>query len=172
MNTHDRRFDVIEALPSLAFLSLLRLGMELELAGWIGAGLAAAALLYLHWAGARYNPILLGINVHLLIVTPVIVAIFKLNATALGEALTSYSYQGVLITIFVVGVALTLTSRHGFIGLEGASSSVKRQSLFLLLAALCGIVWSFTYGGASFVGVAVPIISLFVIQRVVRARVT
>src|SRR5690242_470490 len=107
--------DVSENIPSVVFLTLLRLGVELEAAGWIGAALAAIILVGLPALGSRYNPILLGINVHLLAVTPLIVAVFWWGEPNFGEMLTHYSYQAVLVTIFIVGLVLTLSSKRGFI---------------------------------------------------------
>lgn len=164
--------DVVESIPSLVFVALLRLGVELEMAGWIGAALAATVLIGLPTLGARYNPILLGINVHLLAVTPLIVAVFRLGAAELGETLTHYSYQGVLVTIFVVGLVLTLSSRQGFVGTEGSPSIVRRQSFVLLIATLSAIGWAFAWGGDAIVGVALPIIGLFVLRRVVSSERT
>jgi hypothetical protein len=149
----------------------LRSNVDLETAGWIGAALAAAVLIVFRACNVRFNPILLGINIHLLLVTPIIVTVFQLGASDVGETLTRYSYKGVLVTIFVVGLALTFLSRDGFIGHERPSDSTAlRYSAVLLLASLAAIAWSFIYGDGAVLGVALPIIALFALRRLLIAR--
>lgn len=163
--------DVIEGAPSLAFLALLRTNVDLEMSGCIGAALAAAVLIGFRACKVRFNPILLGINIHLLLVTPIIVTVFQLGASDTGQMLTRYSFQGVLVTIFVVGLALTILSREGFIGHEQLSkSSTFTYSGVLLFAALAAIAWSFLYSDGALVGVALPIIALFALRRLLIAR--
>ncbi|WP_428698294.1 hypothetical protein [Stappia sp.] len=163
--------DILESVPSFAFLALLRSNVDLETAGWIGATLAAAVLIVFRACKVRFNPILLGINIHLLLVTPIIVTVFRLGASETGETLTRYSYQGVLITIFLVGLMLTFVSREGFVGHERLSkSSVRKYSVLLLLATLAAIAWSFIYSNGALLGVALPIIALFALRRLLIAR--
>lgn len=163
--------DALESAPSFVFLALLKTGVDLETAGWIGAGLAAAVLLGFRALRLRFNPILLGINVHLLLVTPVIVAVFWLGAARLGDTLTRYSYEGVLLTILVTGAALTLLSEEGFMGEPGLpASSVRPYSAVLLLAALAGLLWALFQGGSALTGVGLPIVALFALRRFLLAR--
>lgn len=163
--------DISESVPSFAFLALLRSNVDLQTAGWIGLALAGAILLIFPLCKVRFNPILLGINVHLLLVTPVIVAVFHLGASEFGAMLTHHSYHGVLLTIFVVGLGLTLFSREGFIGQGGLSHSTNRKySAILLIASLFAIAWSFLYSHGPLLGVALPTIALFALRRLLIAR--
>lgn len=164
--------DILEGAPSLLFLAFLRSGVDMEIAGWIGTALSAMVLIGFRWCRVRFNPLLLGINVHLLLATPLIVAIFELGAAPeLGQALTAYSYKAVLITIFLVGCALALLSREGFVGVEGLSpSAVRSNSAILLAATFAALVWSFGFADGPIMGTAVPIIGLFGLRRLLIAR--
>lgn len=163
--------DILESAPSLVFLALLRSGINIEAAGWTGAALAAFVLIGFRLYRVRFNPILLGINIHLLIITPLIVTVFELGAPELGNTLVAYSHKAVLITIFLVGCALALLSREGFAGFEGLSPlTVRTYSAILLAASLAAIAWSFTFAEGAIVGIAVPIIALFGLRRLLIAR--
>ena len=63
----------------MAFLALWQGQVGLQAAGWTGAVLAAAVLIGFRRYRVPYNPILLGINIHLLLATPVIVALFRMG---------------------------------------------------------------------------------------------
>lgn len=163
--------EILESTPSLAFLALWRSSVDLETAGWVGAALAASVLIGFRALKMRFNPILLGINIHLLIVTPLIVAVFHLGVPGVGEILIDYSHNGVLITIFLTGCALTLLAREGFLGFEGLSrSSVTIYSVILLVASLAAVAWTFSYSGGAIVGIALPIMALFGLRRLLIAR--
>ena len=163
--------DILESVPSLVFVALLRSNFNLEAAGWVGAGLSFFIIVIFIWHKVDFNPIFLGINIHLLLVTPIIVSTFQLGASEVGEVLTLYSYKGVLITIFVVGFALTCLSRKGFIDHEGLSKSTTRKySVILLFASAAGIAWAFLYSDSALFGVGMPIIALFALRRLLIAR--
>lgn len=163
--------DLLESAPSLVFFALLRSGNDLDLAGWIGTGLAAMVLFGFLACRIRYNPILLGINVHLFIITPLIVSVYQFGFPEVGATLTRYSQGAVLVTIFLVGIALTLVSRDGFIGAGGLSpSATQSHSAKLLIATLAAMAWALTHNESVIVGVALPIIALFGLRRFLIAR--
>jgi hypothetical protein len=163
--------DILESTPSFVLVALWRSGIDLETAGWVGAALAAAVLIGFRAYKVRFNPILLGINTHLLLITPLVVALFHFGASGLGKILVAHSYKGVLITIFLIGCALTLLSREGFIGFEKLSRpSVVTYSIVLLLASLAAIAWAFSYSGGAVVGIVLPIVALFGLRRLLIAR--
>lgn len=163
--------DALEGTPSLAFFALLRSGMDMETAGWIGAALSALVLAGFGLSRVRFNPLLLGINIHLLLTMPLIVAVFELGPPALGDVLVAHSYKAVLITIFLVGCALALLSRDGFVGVEGLpASTVRAYSAILLAATLAAIVWSFGFADGPTMGTAVPVIGVFGLRRLLIAR--
>jgi len=163
--------DILESVPSILFLALWRSNADMELAGWAGAALAMMVLIGFRLFRVPYNPILLGINVHLLIITPLIVTVFHFGAQELGKTLVASSHRGVLVTVLLVGCALTVFSRRGFIGVEGLPDPTRwTYSSVLLAASIATVVWSFTYTGGPLLAIAVPIMALFGLRRLLIAR--
>ncbi|WP_426236610.1 hypothetical protein [Pararhizobium sp. DWP1-1-3] len=164
--------DILEAVPSVVFLALWRSGFDMETSGWTGALLAAAQLLGFYRFGVFSNPIMLGINLHLLIITPLIMVSFAIGAREFSDALVVHSYRGVLVTVFVVGCVLTLMSRRGFVGIDDVPKrSFWKTSGVLLAASALAIVWAFAYTGAVVLSVAVPMIGLFALRRFLIANI-
>ena len=140
--------DILESAPSIIFLALWRSDVDMELAGWIGVALAAATLIGLRLFRIPYNPILLGINVHLVVITPLIVTAYGLGSAEFARALVAGSERSVLVTVFVVGCALTAFSRRGFVGQDNLPATSRWIYSSILLAALAAaIVWSFYLRG-------------------------
>jgi hypothetical protein len=163
--------DILEGLPSLLFLALSQSGVDLKFAGWAGAALAGVVLVGFRFCRLPYNPIVLGINLHLLIITPLIMGLFYFGAYGLGKTLLAFSHRGVLVTVFVVGCALTLLSRRGFVGIAGLPDLARRAySLVLLSASATAIAWSFMYTGAAVVAIGIPFMALFGLRRLLIAR--
>jgi hypothetical protein len=167
----QRLVNLLEAVPYIIFLALWRSGLDIELAGWIGAGLAAVLLFILRFYRIEYDPITLGINLHLLIITPLITGVYSAGAAALGALLTAHAYQGALISIFITGCLLTLLSPRGFIGMAGLERADRlKYSVLLLVASAATIVWSFTSGEGPLVAIVLPVIALFGLRRLLLAR--
>lgn len=172
-NKREWYADVVESIPSIVFLTLWRSGWDLEQAGWVGSASALMTLAVFRYLRWPYTPILLGINIHILVITPLIVSLFKLGAEQLGSNLISLSYNGVLITVFLVGLALTIFSKQGFIGVSGLPPIERRiNSIMLLSASAVTILWAFflTKSTSAFVSVAIPLIALFIIRRLMIAQ--
>ncbi|WP_295808306.1 hypothetical protein [uncultured Nitratireductor sp.] len=162
--------DIVESLPSLIFVALWRSGTDQEIAGWIGVALAACVLVGFRVCRLRFHPVLLGINVHLLLITPLIVGLYRFGMAAWSDAIVAVAYKGVLITVFLTGCALMFT-RGGFIGVAGARGARWPYSLALLLASAAAIVWSFLLAdGGALVTVALPVMALFGLRRFLIAR--
>ncbi|MGX1495737.1 hypothetical protein ACSSV1_000758 [Labrenzia sp. MBR-25] len=135
--------DLFESLPSIVFILLWRQTSDLELAGWTGCGLAAFVLAGFVLLKARMHPVLLGINLHILLVTPLLVGFFRFGDRDLAEFLTGYSYSAVLLTVTITGGVLTLFSRGGFVGVPGLPRYQRhRLSLLMLAVSLAGAVWA------------------------------
>lgn len=163
--------DIVEAIPSVVFLALWRSDMDMQLAGWIGAALAAIQLIGFRYFRLQYNPIMLGINIHLLIITPLIMAAFTAGAREFSDMLVAHSYRGVLITVFLVGCGLTLVSPKGFIGIDNLSrTDCWKNSGILLAASAVAIAWAFNYTGGTLLAVGAPMIGLFGLRRFLVAR--
>jgi hypothetical protein len=163
--------DIVEAIPSVVFLALWRSDMDMQLAGWIGAVLAAVQLIGFRYYRVQYNPIMLGINIHLLVITPLIMAAFAAGAREFSDMLVAHSYRGVLITVLLVGCGLTLFSPRGFIGIDNLSrTDCWKNSGILLAASAVAIAWAFNYTGGTLLAVAAPMIGLFGLRRFLVAR--
>lgn len=163
--------DLVEAAPSIVFLALLRTDLYIEVSGWIGAALSAMLLGSFHHFRIAHNPVMLGINVHLLVVTPLIVGMSQLGARDLSELLLRHSYRGVLVSIFFVGCALTLFSPRGFIGVSPRLKTGQRKySGIMLAASALAAAWALSYSGGAFLAVSAPIIVLFGLRRLLLAH--
>lgn len=66
------QLDLFEAAPSIQSSG------DLELAGWVGAAFAAGVLVGFRVRRMPYSPIFVGINLHLAIMTPLIVGLNRL----------------------------------------------------------------------------------------------
>lgn len=163
--------DLLEAAPSIVFLTLWRGGVDQELAGWTGSILAAGLLIGFRARRIPYNPIFLGINLHLVLITPAIVAAFRLGAPEIGRSLIAGAESIVLVVVFAVGCVLTLTSARGFIGSDRMTTETRRR-YSLVLMALCGaaIPWSFAQSGQPVLSIALPLMVLFGVRRFLVAR--
>jgi hypothetical protein len=163
--------DILESAPSIVFLALWRSGFDMESTGWIGVGLAALVLIAFRLLRVPYNPILLGINVHLIVITPLIVTAYRLGATEFADTLVVHSERGLLATVFVVGCALSAFSRRGFVGIGDLPTSSRwAYSSVLLALSAAAILWAFTYTGGTLVAIALPLMVLFGMRRLLIAR--
>lgn len=163
--------DILEAAPSVVFLALWRSNVDMQLSGWIGAALAATLLVAFRYFRIQFNPIMLGINVHLVIITPLIMAASHAGAREISDALVAHSYRGVLVTVFAVGCALTIFSQRGFIGTDGLPERSRwRYSGLLLSVSAATILWAFAYTGGDLVAVAIPMVGMFGLRRYLIAR--
>ncbi len=163
--------DILEATPSIVFLALWRSNVDMQLSGWIGAALAATLLIAFRNFRIQFNPIMLGINVHLVIITPLIMAAFYAGAREISDALVAHSYRGVLVTVFVVGCALTVFSQRGFIGTDGLTKRSRwKYSGLLLTVSAATILWASTFTGGDLLAVAVPMVGMFGLRRYLIAR--
>lgn len=157
---------MLEAIPSFVFLLIWRASEVLETAGWAGVFLAGAVLLAFPMFKVAFNPIFLGINIHLVVITPLIVGLHRGGFTRVAHLVEQQSYFSVLLTIFATGCFLTLCSRKGFLGTKGLPTSAVRQgSIVMLAASAAAIVWATTVEGYGFFAVGLPIIALFAVRR-------
>ncbi|MDJ1464128.1 hypothetical protein [Nitratireductor sp. GZWM139] len=162
--------DILESLPSLIFITLWRSGFDQELTGWIGVALAACVLIGFRACRLRFHPVLLGINIHLLIITPLIIGLYEIGLPVWSDAILEVAYRGVLITVFLTGFVLTFT-RAGFIGVDGVSKGLRPYSFALLFASALAIVWSFfVVDGGPLTTIALPVMALFGLRRFLIAR--
>jgi len=164
-------FDLLEGLPSIAFILLWRQTGDLEVAGWIGSGLAFAVFAVFGLLKGRMHPVLLGVNCHILLVTPLIVGMFGFGDRDLAVAMTSHAYGAVLLTVASVGVLLTLFTRAGFAGVPGLPKRDRlRLSLLMICVSVAGAGWAFAVPDNSLPPVVTTLTLLIVGRRFLLAR--
>jgi len=165
--------DLLEGVPSVVFIVLWRQSGDLETAGWVGAGTALAILSLLVWMRTRMHSVLVGVNAHILLATPLIVGLFRIGQTDLAKVLASHAYPGVLVTVFVAGGIQTLVSGNGFSALERVSQSTQRRySLGMLVICGLGAVWALVASGNPLVPVVATLTVLIVGRNFLQARLS
>ncbi|WP_422037445.1 hypothetical protein [Roseibium sp.] len=173
MKSHQQQWlqDIFEGLPSVAFLLVWRQSGDLEFAGWCGALLALVSFVLFFVVKSKMNPVLLGVNLHLLLVTPLIVGTFRLGFTDLGAFLADHAHSAVLLSVFVAGLCLTVFTQRGFIGSAGLPSKQRRRySLMMLAASASGMIWALSRPESSLVPVIVTLTFLIGGRRFLLAR--
>lgn len=157
---------IAEAAPSIIFLVFWRTEQDPQLAGWIGCGLALALLLGFLILRQRFHPIMLGINIHLLLAAPLITAVFEAGHADLGRLLVAYAETGVLVMVFLTGIAMTFLSKGSFLGEPDVEWNIRwRFSLLLLICAGGAIPFSIANHETPLLAVAAPLILLFVLRN-------
>lgn len=163
--------DLLEGLPSIAFILLWRQWGDLELAGWVGSGLALFVFGAFFHLRSRMHPVLLGVNIHILLATPIIVSLFRFGDPAFAKVLVTYSHGGVLVTVLFVGVLQTLFANGGFAGLPNMSRSRQRRySLMMLVVSALGAGWVLASPANSLVPVVATLTLLIGGRRYLLAR--
>jgi len=136
-------FDLVEGLPSIVFIVLWRQAGDLELAGWAGCGVALASFLLFRAKCQAMHPVLLGVNCHLLMATPLIVGMYSYGDKDAAALLAIHGHGAVLLTVTVVGILLTLFTRAGFVGMSELSVTTgRRLSLLMIAVSAVGAAWA------------------------------
>ena len=171
-NTQQKQWlaDILESLPSVIFILVWRQGGDLETAGWAGSALALVVLVgFALLLKTRMHPVLLGVNLHILIATPLIVSLFRSGETRLAEVLVSYSYSAVLLT--VTGIGLSVFSRAGFGGVADLPRRLRlRLSLLMLAVSAAGAAWALAVPDAGVLPVVITLTGLIAGRRFLLAR--
>ncbi len=165
--------DLLEGLPSIVFILIWRQSGDLELSGWFGAFVAFGVLGILGVLKTRMHTIVLGVNIHILLVTPVIVGLFRIGLSNIAEILAMYAHAGVLLTVFVVGIIQTVATNRGFSNLADVSKRAQRRYSTIMLG-LCGagVIWAMSVPESSFVPVVVTLTVLIVGRNFLQARLS
>ena len=163
--------DILESAPSIAFLIFLRSQFGLEMAGWIGSIAALLVFVALYLLNQKPHPILLGVNLHLLFATPVIVGIDYVGAELLASFLADHAHKGVLLTVFFVGVAQTAFLKGGFVGRLDLPQKIQtKYSYYLLAAGFIGLIWAFGTETGAFLSVLLPLTAMIGLRNFLLAR--
>lgn len=161
----------IELAPTLIFLSLWKSGIPLETAGWSGTVAAATALMALAIMRADFSPVMLGINIHLLLITPVIVSLYKLGLESVAIRVQEQAQTLIFVVVAVVGAILTRMTHRGFIGCNAGNRALRqRYSLYLLIPVLAAIPWAYLHAGSTLTSIGLPLALLFAFRGYLAAR--
>lgn len=163
--------DLMEGLPSVVFIVLWRQSGDLELAGWAGSAAAFGVLAVLAAIRVRMHPVLIGVNLHILLATPVIVGLFRIGQADIGAVLASHAHGGVLVTVLIAGLVQTILRDDGFSALPGVArrTQIFWSCVFLGVCAL-GAVWALSRPESTLVPVAVTLTVLFLGRNFLKAR--
>ena len=161
---------MFENLPGLSFLILSRASDDLRLVGWIGTILAATVCVAYMRQVVKPHPVLLGINIFMVVITPLIELLHIGNNAAAAQLLLENIDSLVLGSILVTGLALTLFTRRGFLTYRSESTAKMRaHSASLLAVCAMGMVWSLYAGDNHLLSLVLPLSLLFGLQQYLSA---
>ncbi|MTH99601.1 hypothetical protein [Roseibium sp. RKSG952] len=166
--------DFLEGGPSLMFFVVWRLTGEMEAAGLSASALALIVFLLLRVLKAPLHPVMLGVNLHILLIAPALSVLFRFGGplgSAAGGVLLPFAQSGVLVSVLLTGIVLTVIRPSGFAGLGGLSKRMSlTYSVLMLCIAATGAVWAVFYADQAFAPVAITLAALFVLRRYLVAR--
>lgn len=163
--------DLLEGLPSIGFVLLWRQTGDLEFAGWLGSSLALAVFIVFKVLKGHMHPVLLGVNCHILFITPLIMGLYSIGADAVADLIVPNAYGAVLATVTVVGVVLTVFSRGGFAGTEKIDEARRhRLSLLMIAVSTTGTAWALAVPNEALLPVVATLTLLIVGRRFLLAR--
>ncbi|KZM47599.1 hypothetical protein [Labrenzia sp. OB1] len=163
--------DIVESLPSIAFILLWRQGGDLEMAGWAGSALALGAFMVFGILKLRMHPVLLGVNLHILLATPLVVGVYRFGDETIADFLSVNAYGSVLLTVLFAGVVQTVFSKSGFVGIADMPAHLQRRYSFLMLfISALGAAWALSDPGTGFVPVLATLTLLIGGRRFLLAR--
>lgn len=172
-HSKQKRFitDLLEGLPSIVFILLWRQSGDLEAAGWAGSLAALCVLGLMLYLKTKPHPVLVGVNIHILLASPVIVGLFRFGDIEVARFLSAHAYPAVLLTVLLTGIWQTLFSSKRFSALDDVSDAVQlRFSLALMVVCALGAVWALATPGSSFVPVVGTLTALIVGRNFLQAR--
>ena len=158
-----------ESAPALVFVAFWQAGWGMDLAGWTASGVAAVVLAVFWIRKVSPDPICLGINLHILLITPVIVGMIAAGYAEMGQTLAAFAYPAVFATMFLTGLITILLGRSLVRG-SSRATAFRGGNLALLALMVAGGIWAMTYEGAPLLQVALPVMGLFLTRRYLLAR--
>ena len=161
---------VLENLPGLSFLILSRAGDDLRLAGWAGTVLAATVCFAYVRRILHPHPVLLGINVFMVAITPLIELLHLWNNAPVAMLLLGNLDTLVLGSVFLTGLMLTAFTRNGFLAHPAETKKKTRiHSAFMLTVCAAGVAWSLAAGDNHLLSLVLPLSLLFGMQQFLTA---
>ena len=167
-------FSILEAVPFSIFLAYIRSIDTSVPANWKGpflaAGLAAAVVMgILVYRKNTMNRIFLGMNLYL--ATGALA--FLTGMWWVNNMYDTLQASGVLLWVIGVGIATTLASPAGFLGVTSPDKRKARTySAYFLAASVCAFLVSFGFRGTMLFSEIIPFMGLFMIQAALKARLS
>jgi hypothetical protein len=164
--------ELLQLLPvlSFAFPFIWAGGVELERAGpgfTVGALLTLPIGLVVARSKHLFNPILLGVGIWLWLGA----IAFQLPLESVKAVLVSTQAFGMFVSVFLVGVAATWLSPHGYVGCRSRDSAwIRRASLGLLGVTALTVGWAWLIRHDVRLGGGAPFIVLNVTRRALGLR--
>lgn len=165
----------LEISPIFAF-SLCSLAGEGDQSRFlVGAGVALLAMGFLALRRWAFNPLILGGCLFILLVGANYALYLATGARipGLADALLTLRESGWFLMLLAVGLAATLASPRGYVGVEDSAPAdrVRQASWILLAATLAGLVLSHVFRGQETYSAVLPIVGLFVLQGGLKRRI-
>lgn len=163
--------ELVQLIPVISFaLPFIVAGhVDLGRAGpgfFIGAALFLLVSVVVRTKKHLLNPILVGTGIWLCLGA----LAFGLHIGWLVARLAALQGFALFVCAFVVGVAATLKSPHGYIGGRGGAPSILRASFVLLVLTVLVLIWSWLFRMDVRLGGGLPFIVLNVARRVLIRR--
>jgi hypothetical protein len=161
----------IEALPLAAFLMYIAVVKPQAPIEWYtpyyaAAALAIAAVLLVMRLGAVLNRIYLGIALYFVSGSVALLVHWAWLNIVYGRL----EGTGMLLWVCAVGLAFTLFSRRGYVGVDAPAATVRFWSWLLFAITLGATVMSLTFMGNPLLSSFLPFVALFTVQGVIKAR--
>lgn len=157
---------IVENSPTILFFALWRSGLPLDQSAWVAAVAASCVLGWLRWFRRAPDTILLGINLHFALTAPTIQAVYSAGYPEHAISMIRYAGFAVPVFILITGVCLTIFTHRGFLGgdLVTGSGRKLRPALMLIWTAFA-CIWSYSFLGNQILSVALPVLSIFLMRR-------
>lgn len=165
---------IVEAIPLMIFLGYLRIIDTQIPENWkmpfIVSGCAAIIIIiFSFFKKSLLDRIFLGFNLYFITGGLGIVA----HQWWLSNFYDHLQASGLLLWVIVVGLATTLFSSNGFIGVKSSDTNViKTYSFYLLFFSIIAFSLAFVCRENRVLSELVPFISLFVLQGVLKEKIS
>ena len=161
---------IAESAPSLIFLAMWRSNVDVELAGWTGAILAFSLIFGFAALRIRFDPILMGINAHMLLLAPIIHGAFVFGSADSARWLIDHAPTLVLVAIAVSMLSYQVARRPQMEDADLSPEAAYRIGWVMTAVAFAAVPWAIVNEGQSLIAVVLPIAGMFALRRYLLAR--
>lgn len=157
---------LLEYLPLSGFLIFAQIFNSRDTHNWkepffIGGALALLSIVVVIWKEARFDRVLLGINLYLFAGCAAILVHFRW----LLELYMKMMSAGMLAWVVIVGILTLFFSKEGFVGLACANKAlVRKYSAYLLMIVLIAFCTAFVFQGRPYLSEVAPYGIVFISQ--------